>query len=206
MHEIAPFDRWIDLYDASADRRSPLFGTTYHESLCTNTIYNYYIHPEWDEIGSSTLYVKILYACYHEHFAIIELLGEWNDVLHNDVMYLKRNIAEPMLAHGINKFILIGEHVMNFHADANDYYDEWFDELEEGWIVGLNFRDHVVDEFSRARLDYYIAFGGGFAAFNWRRLSPQQLNRAMTVMMARRLSLPPTSPQDLTRQKKQINP
>lgn len=140
-------------------------------------------------MGSSTLYLKILFADYRERFAVIELLGEWNDVLYNDVMYLKRNIAEPMMAEGINKFIIIGEHVMNFHADANDYYEEWFDELEDGWIVGLNFRDHVINEFSRARLDYYIAFMGGFASFNWRRLTPVQLGKAMTLMMSRRLGM-----------------
>ncbi|HAQ64820.1 MAG TPA: hypothetical protein DCR43_03050 [Bacteroidales bacterium] len=189
MHDIAPFDRWEDIYDSSSDPRSPLYGTRYHDSLCTNAVYNYYIHPYWDEMGSSTLYLKILYAGYQENFAVIELIGEWNDVLHNDIMYLKRNIAEPLIAEGINKFLIIGEHVLNFHADANDYYEEWFDEIGDGWIVGLNFRDHVVEEFSRARLDYYIAFGGGFTSFNWRRFSPEQLCKAMTIMMSRRLGI-----------------
>lgn len=189
MHEIAPFDRWSDLYEAATDSRSPIYGTTYHETLCTKTVYNYYLHPQWDEMGSSTLYLKVLYADYIHRSAIIELIGEWNDVLHNDVMYLKRNIAEPMMQQGINQFVLIGEHVMNFHADTNDYYEEWFDELEDGWIVGLNFRNHVVEEFTRARLDYYIAFGGGFASFNWRRLNPSQMVKAMSLMMTRRLGM-----------------
>lgn len=189
MHEIAPFDRWSHLYDASQDPLSPLYGTSYHETLCTHTVYNYYIHPQWDEMGSSTLYLKILYVDYQNGFSIIELLGEWNDVLHNDVMYLKRNIAEPMMQQGINKFVLIGEHVMNFHSDTNDYYAEWFDELEDGWIVGLNFRDHVVQEFSRAHLDYYLAFGGAFASFNWRRLNPLQMVAAMNQLMIRRLGM-----------------
>jgi len=189
MHDIAPFDRWEDIYNASCDPRSPFYGTKYHETLCTKTIYNYFIHPLWDDIGSSTLYLKVLYAGYEEKFAVIEIIGEWNDVLHNDIMYLKRNIAEPMISEGINKFLLIGENVLNFHGDDNDYYEEWFDETDDGWIVGLNFREHVIAEFSRARLDYYIAFGGGFNSFNWRRLSPEQLCKAMSVMISRRLGM-----------------
>ncbi len=51
---------------------------------------------------------------------------------------------------------------------SNDYYEEWVDENEDGWIIGLNFRDHVIREFSDANIDYYIAFGGRFDSFNWR--------------------------------------
>ena len=46
----------------------------------SNTVYNYYIHPQWDDIGSGTLYMKELYADYENGFAILEFIGEWNDV------------------------------------------------------------------------------------------------------------------------------
>ena len=97
-------------------------------------------------MGSATLYLKILYVNYDNGYCIIELLGEWNDCLYNDIMYLKRNIADDLMANGINKFILIGENVLNFHASDNDYYQEWFDDIEDGWISLVNFQDHVLLE------------------------------------------------------------
>ena len=39
------------------------------------------IHPQWDDIGSETLYAKILCAHYPNQYAIIELIGEWNDCI-----------------------------------------------------------------------------------------------------------------------------
>ncbi len=56
---------------------------------CTQTIYNYYIHPQWDDFGSRTLYLKVLLADYDEQYVIIELFGEWNDAIENDIMNLK---------------------------------------------------------------------------------------------------------------------
>ncbi len=188
MHSIEPFYKWRDLYIASEDERSPFYGREYSEFEFTHTVYNYYIHPQWDEIGSATLYIKVLYTNYEKSFTIIEFIGEWNDTLHNDIMYLKRNIIEPMIEKGIKYFILIGEHVMNLHADDNDYYQEWFDEIEEGWIVALNFREHVIKEFERAMIDYYIAFGGKFNEFNWRGPNPVQLFEKIDSIISRRLS------------------
>jgi hypothetical protein len=188
MHEIEPYFAWRHLYIASEDERSPFYGREYSEFEFTHAVYNYYIHPQWDEIGSSTLYLKILYTDYDRGFTIIEFMGEWNDTLHNDIMYLTRYIAEPMLLQGIQKFILIGENILNFHADENDYYQEWFDELEEGWIVALNFREHVIAEFSKASIDYYMAFGGKFDNFNWRGISPLLLFERIESLISRRLN------------------
>lgn len=188
MHSIEPFFAWRDLYIASEDEKSPFYGREYSEFEFTNTVYNYFIHPQWDEMGSATLYLKILYANYEKCFSVIELMGEWNDILYNDIMYLKRYIAEVLIGKGIQKFILIGENVMNFHAEENDYYQEWFDEIEEGWIVGLNFRDHVIDEFERTNIDYYISFGGKFNEFNWQKLNPLQLYKLINAEMSRRLT------------------
>ena len=50
--------------------------------------------PLWDEFGSSTLYMKILMADYQEGYAIIELIGEWNDAIENDIMILKRDVID----------------------------------------------------------------------------------------------------------------
>jgi hypothetical protein len=188
MHDLEPFYAWRHYYIASDDERSPFFNRHYSEFEFSQMVYNYYIHPQWDEIGSPTLYIKILFADYKKNFAIIEMIGEWNDCLHNDIMFLKRNVVEPMMEEGINKFILIGENVMNFHASEDDYYQEWFDEVDEGWIVAINFREHVIQEFSGARIDYYILLGGQFNTLEWRIFTPWQLFDKIEAAITRRLS------------------
>ncbi|MBI9035268.1 MAG: hypothetical protein JEZ03_12425 [Bacteroidales bacterium] len=187
MQELEPFYNWRHLYIANEDPRSPFYGREYSEIYFTHTIYNHYIHPQWDEIGSSTLYIKILYCDYEKSFAVIEFIGEWNDLLYNDIMFLKRDIIEILIAEGIYKFILIGENIMNFHHAEDDYYQEWFDEIEDGWIVGLNFRQHVIEEFSRCNIDYYILFGGEFNEMNWRTANPLHLYQKIESIMNKRL-------------------
>ncbi|TVQ88298.1 MAG: hypothetical protein EA393_09180 [Bacteroidetes bacterium] len=188
MHDIEPFYSWRNVYIASEDERSPLFGRDYSEFEFTHAIYNHLIHPQWDEIGSPTLFIKILYSDYEEGFAVIEMIGEWNDCLHNDIMYLKRNIIEPMINQGIKKFMLMGENILNFHYSDDCYYEEWFDEIEDGWIVGVNFRDFVIREFESANIDYYIAFGRHFNDLNWRKYSPTQLFMLIDRQMSMRLN------------------
>lgn len=187
MHTIEPYYHWTSLYVAAEDERSPFYRRTYHESLCTNTVYNYYIHPQWDEMGSSTLYLKILYVNYSLHFCVIELMGEWNDCLYNDIMYLKRNVVEPMIEEGIRKFILIGENVLNYHAAENDYYQEWNEDVEDGWITVLNLRDHVIREFQTIFVDTYLNMGGRFVNFNWRPYLPEQLLVEVEKRLVKRL-------------------
>jgi len=81
MHTIEPFFLWRDDYIASEDEKSPFFGREYSEFYFDKKIYNFLLHPQWDDIGSETLFVKILYVDYESKFAIIECLGEWNDTL-----------------------------------------------------------------------------------------------------------------------------
>ncbi|MCX8080698.1 MAG: hypothetical protein N3F09_05615 [Bacteroidia bacterium] len=188
MHEIEPYYSWRHLYIASEDELSPFFGREYSEFEFTNKIYNYAIHPQWDSIGSETLYIKILFVDYVEKYCIIEMMGEWNDALNNDIMFLKREIVDCLLRHGINKYILIGENVLNFHYSDESYYEEWFDDIgEEGWIVLLNFREHVIREMKRIHLDYYINTGGELDDFNWRRFSPGQVFGNVCKIMSKRL-------------------
>lgn len=189
MHEIEPFYSWRHYYIASEDDRSPFYNREYSEFEFSQVVYNYYIHPQWDEIGSSTLYIKILWADYNLGCTVIEMMGEWNDCLHNDIMVLKRNIIEPLMQEGINKFILIGENVMNYHSGDDDYYQEWFDEIDDGWIAGINFREHVIREFTDARIDYYIAFGGRLDTLEWRIFTPKQLFERIHSLIVKRLSM-----------------
>ena len=102
-------------------------------------------------------------------------------------MYLKRDIVDELIAAGIRNYILIGENVLNMHSSEEDYYEEWFDDIEDGWIVGLNFRDHVVREFHACGIDQYILFGGRFDDINWRKFQPQALFELIDLAMRRRL-------------------
>lgn len=188
MHDIEPFYNWIHMYQANEDQRSPFFEREYSEFVYEHAIYNYYIHPQWDDIGSQTLYLKILFVDYDEGFAIIEMIGEWNDALYNDIMTLKRDVIEMMMEEGINKFILIGENILNFHASDDSYYEEWFQDVEDGWVVLMNFRNHVLDEFRRAGIDYYLNFGGELDDLFWRKHSPKLLFDQVSKVMGRRLN------------------
>ncbi|MBI3142212.1 MAG: hypothetical protein HYZ16_05250 [Bacteroidetes bacterium] len=187
MHHLEPYYNWRALYRAEDDEQSPFYQRQYSETQFQHAIYNYVIHPQWDSIGSPTLYVKLLYTDYDLNFAILELLGEWNDCIHNDVMYLKRQVAEPLMDEGIDKFILIGENILQFHADADDYYEEWFEEVGDGWIVALNFRPHVLEQMGQYRLDFYMNYGGELDDLAWRRMNPLQLFRKVEHHLHRRL-------------------
>lgn len=188
MHEIEPYYRWRDDYIASEDKLSPFFDTQYNEFTFDKQIYNYLIHPQWDFFGSQTLYIKVLFVDYDVQYAIIEFIGEWNDAIGNDIMLLKREILETIIAQGINKFILLGENVLNYHTSDDCYYEEWFQDVEEGWIAGINFRQHVIDEFKINNIDYYINFGGNLDELNWRQLKPAQLFLLVENQILKRLT------------------
>lgn len=194
MHDIEPHFRWRDSYMAEEDPFSPFFGRIYSEFEYTHSLYNFYIHPQWDAFGSSTLYGKILFADYEEGFALIELMGEWNDTLHNDIMFLKRNIADPLMSKGISKFVFFCENVLNFHASPDDdYYAEWAEEVHEegGWIVLLNTRKHVEEEMLDARMNLYAHFGEEYNDIIWRTQKPlvvYQIIDAMVLGMVKRLN------------------
>ena len=187
MHDIEPFYNWEENYFSNEDPRSPFYEAEYNTEAYTNTIYSYYIHPFWDFIGSETLYVKIIFVDYDEQIAVIELFGEWNDTLHNDIMNLKRNVIDLLVAEGITKYILIGENIMNFHGSDDEYYAEWFEEIEDGWIAAVNFREHVLEEWKKFNLDYYINFGGTLEVLNWRTMSPKIFCNAVENLIQKRL-------------------
>lgn len=174
MHEIEPFYNWRHFYVSEEDEQSPNYGKEHSEFEFSNTVYNYLIHPQWDDIESNTLYLKVLFVDYDEQFAIIEFIGEWNDAIENDVMLLKRNLIDLMIELGIVKFILIVENVMNFHSSDDSYYEEWNDELKDegGWIAFLNLSDHLMTEFKSARLDRYCFF---LDYPEWRTHQPEHL-------------------------------
>ena len=188
MHEIEPFYNWRHIYVSEEDERSPFYQREYSEFEYSHTVYNYYIHPQWDEFGSRTLYLKVLLADYDEHYVIIEFIGEWNDAIENDIMTLKRDVIDIFEQQGITKFILIAENVLNFHNGDKDYYQEWFDEVtdNDGWIVCLNMPEATQHDFRKAGLNYYVEL---MDLANWRIYKPFHLFKKIDEELTKRLPI-----------------
>lgn len=172
MQDIEPYFNWRHLYTSEEDKYSPFFKRSYSEFEYSQTVYNFYIHPQWDEFGSRTLYLKMLFVDYELHYAIVELMGEWNDAIENDIMTLRRSIMDHLYSHGIFKFILITENVLNFHSSDDSYYEDWNDQLsdENGWIAVINMPEQSKYDFKKARLTNYISL---FEFPQWRTLKPE---------------------------------
>ncbi len=188
MHLIEPYYLWRNYYVASEDPNSPFYGREYNEFEFQDKIYNYYIHPQWDSIESPTLFLKILYADADLGYCIIELIGEWNDAIENDIMTLKRELIDELLAQGIDKFMLIGENVLNFHGSDDCYYEEWFEDVEDGWIAFINFHEHVLEEMRETGIDSYVLMGGKMEEIEWRTHMPEQLFKRIKKIVRKRLA------------------
>lgn len=186
MQDIEPFYNWRHMYTAEEDQRSPFFGRTYSEFEYSQTLYNFYIHPQWDDFGSRTLYSKILFADYDQHFAIIELLGEWNDAIENDIMTLRRDLTDLMYKQGIYYFIIVAENVLNFHSSDDSYYEEWREQLEDerGWVAIVNMPEQSKYDFKKARLTNYVEL---IDLDQWRTLKPEIIFQAVNRELSKRL-------------------
>ncbi|MEI7963929.1 MAG: hypothetical protein WCH29_02095 [Chitinophagaceae bacterium] len=187
MQDLEPFYNWRHLYTAEEDPQSPFYGRKYSEFEFTHTVYNYFIHPQWDEFGSRTLYLKILFTDYEQHYAIIELIGEWNDAIENDIMTLRRDITDRLYKKGIYKFILLAENVLNFHSSDDSYYQEWHEQLEEdgGWVLMLNMPEASQYDFKKSRLTHYVHL---LDFPQWRTLKPEYVFQQVDNWMIKRLA------------------
>ncbi len=187
MHEIEPYYNWRHLYTAEEDKRSLFFGRQHSEFQFSQTVYNFYIHPQWDDFGSQTLYLKILFVDYDTGYAIIEFIGEWNDAIENDIMTLKREVIDQMIASGITKFLLICENVLNFHSSDECYYEEWYEDLEErgGWVAILGMPPQSSSELRRAGLERYLHM---ISLPDWRPFSPSHLFTKVDNMILKKLN------------------
>jgi hypothetical protein len=90
---------------------------------------------------------------------------------------------------GINKFVLIGENVLIFHGSDDSYYEDWYDDIkdDEGWIVAINFRSHVVDEMRRHRLHNYIHIGEHYNDIEWRKVKPFYFHKMAEDLLFKQL-------------------
>jgi hypothetical protein len=186
MQDIEPFYNWRHLYTAEEDRKSPFFGRVYSEFEYSMTLYNFYIHPQWDDFGSRTLYMKILFADYDQQYAVIELLGEWNDAIENDIMTIRREVTDFLYAKRIVKFIIIAENVLNFHSSDDSYYEEWREQLQDdnGWIVIVDMPEQSKYDFKKARLTNYVSL---LELPQWRTLKPEFVFQLIDNEMLKRL-------------------
>ena len=186
MQDIEPYFNWRHLYTAEEDQLSPFYGRVYNEFEFSNTVYNYYIHPQWDDFGSRTLYLKILFVEYEQQYAIIELIGEWNDAIENDVMTLRRDVTDLLQKQGIIKFILIAENVLNFHSSDDSYYEEWQESVADkgGWVVIVDMPIQSQYDFKKARLTNYVAL---LDFPQWRTLKPELVFNQIDDWLIRQL-------------------
>ena len=171
---------------AEEDIQSPFYGRSYSEFEYSQTLYNYFIHPQWDDFGSKTLYMKLLYADYDQHFVIIELLGEWNDAIENDIMTLRRDVTDLLFMKGVTKFVIVAENVLNFHSSDDSYYEEWKEQLEDdhGWVVIVDMPEQSKYDFRKARLTNYIEL---LELPQWRTLKPDIIFQLVDHEMMKRL-------------------
>lgn len=187
MHLIEPYFQWRNLYISSEDERSPFYGRVNSEFEFENHIYNFVIHPQWDSIGSPTLFLKLLYADYTDQYAVIELIGEWNDAIENDIMRLKRDFLDDLISEGITQFILVAENVLIFHASDDCYYEECADDLEDGWIALINPSASVEAEMTDIGIDQYFFLGGKLNEIEWRNDNPDTIFEKIKAIVNNRL-------------------
>ena len=96
-------------------------------------------------------------------------------------MFFKRDVADVFMLKGIHKFILITDNVLNSFSDDDSYYEEWYEDVSDhdGWLVFLQMRPHVLEEFKRIRLSYFAHYGEDFDNIPWRKLAPVHLLEAV---------------------------
>ena len=175
MHDVEPHYGWLHLYSNAMDPRSPFHEVVHNLFEFDRSVYNYAAHPLWEDIGSESLLVKVLFAEYTQGFAILEFLGEWNDLFENDFKLLAENCLTYFIDAGICKFIFICENIFNVYIDADDYYEALQEEMDEGWICLLRARDHVKQEFRQYGIDSWLYWSEELDSIQWRKLKPQQL-------------------------------
>jgi hypothetical protein len=130
--------------------------------------------------------MKILFVDYEQEFAIIELIGEWNDAIENDIMTLRRDITDQMFKEGITHFILIAENVLNFHSSDDSYYEEWREQVEDegGWVAILDMPQQSQYDFKRSRLTNYITL---IDMPQWRTMKPELVFHQVDNIILRQL-------------------
>ncbi|MEM6260878.1 MAG: hypothetical protein AAGI38_00110 [Bacteroidota bacterium] len=188
LHDIEPFFGWLNLYSHEIDPNSPFYQVEHNQFYYDRSMNRIPVHPLWDFIGSESLLVKILYANYDQHYAIVELFGEWNDLFENDYKLLAENCLTYFIDAGINRFIFICENVFHGYFESDDYYEALQDELEDGWICMIRPRHGLWEEMEAYNLTSYFFHSPLIDDLNWRKLKPHQLFGAVTSRLPKLLT------------------
>ena len=91
-------------------------------------------------------------------------------------------------------FVLIGENVLNFHGDDDAYYEEWAEDLEDGWLIGMGFREHICLDWDQQGLQRYMHYGESWTDPAWRTRHPLQLYWMITTRFHPSLDMPEDLP------------
>ncbi|MEZ4776821.1 MAG: hypothetical protein R3D00_26840 [Bacteroidia bacterium] len=185
LRDIEPFYGWLEIYSHDQDELSPFHEVQHNMFYYDRSINNIPAHPLWDDIGSESLLVKILYANYQEGYAIIELFGEWNDLFENDYKLFGENCLTYLIDNGIDKFILICENVFHIYLETDDYYQAIQEEMEDGWICILKAKEEVREDMIQYGVSPYFFWSPVLDEINWRKLKPFQLFSLVTARMGK---------------------
>ncbi len=185
LRDIEPWYGWLHLYNHEIDPNSPFHDVQHSLFEYNRRIYTFEAHPQWDEIDSENLLLKILFANYDEGYAIIELLGEWNDLHYNDFRLMRQHCLDQLVRCGIDKYIFICENVFNAWLEQDDYYEEFVEEIEHGWMCMIRARENVLEDFRAYGIDSYFFWSPEFDAIRWRKLKPDQLFEFVNQHMGR---------------------
>jgi len=190
FQHVEPYHGWLMYYENASDERSPFHDVEHSLFHYDRQIYTFAAHPLWDTIQSESLLTKILYADYERGTAVVELLGEWNDLFENDFRMLRQQLSDPLYQEGIQKFIFICENVFNAYVEGNDYYQELaeFLEEEEGYLVLLRCRDNVKEDLKAYGIDEFFFWSPQLDSLNWRKLKPWFLLDAVDEQMTKVLT------------------
>lgn len=203
ISDIEPYYGWLGYYDPELDGRSPFAGEG-QEGAEERYLYTFAANPRWESIGSESLLAKLLYVNYaappEGGFAIVELLGEWNDLFENDWRLLCDNCLDWLLAQGVNRFILICENVFHIYLEGDDYYADFAERLadagegsgnntsgNEGWVCLLRARPEVQAELTRTGIGAYFYWNSQFDGLRWRKLKPWELYALVAQSLTRLL-------------------
>ena len=61
------------------------------------------------------------------------------------------------------------------------------DEIQDGWIVAINFHKHVLQEMQQISLDQYLIWGGELDNLDWRTYKPHILIEKIENIVNKRL-------------------
>jgi hypothetical protein len=102
-------------------------------------------------------------------------------------MHLKRNVVDPMIGKGIDKFVLICENVLNFHGSDDCYYEEWYEDVADrgGWIAMLNAQRHVECEMRDTQIQHFVNVGEELNDINWRACKPKAIVTSIEALYSR---------------------